>query len=333
MTHFKMGVIIDPIHSLTPYKDSTIALMLEALNRSWEVYFFEMNALSIKAGQLEANGERLLSIDTSLLIPDVKQCDTDWYKSQPIACPLASLDVVLMRKDPPYTMSYHFTTQMLRMLANQGTLVSNAPRALREYNEKLFALEFPDCIAPTLVGSKLGLIQQFAKNHGDIVLKPLDAMGGQGIFKIDSRRTNLPVAVELLTQGGQLPIMAQKFLPEISAGDKRVLMINGEPIPYVLARVPQGEDIRGNLAAGGKGIVQPLTDADRKICDIIGPSLREKGIHLAGLDIIGEHVTEINITSPTCIREIASETGLNIAGQLLDTLAQEAQALKAHELP
>jgi glutathione synthase len=225
-----------------------------------------------------------------------------------------------MRKDPPYTINYHFATQLLSTLQHTRTLVSNNPSALRDHNEKLFALAFPNCVAPTLVSSQLTQLQQFAQEQGEIVVKPLDAMGGQGIFKIDQSRTNLPVAVEILTENGQLPIMAQKFLPEISAGDKRILMINGEPVPQALARIPQGEDIRGNLAAGGKGVVQPLSASDKQICAEIGPVLASKQIHFAGLDVIGNQVTEINITSPTCIREIERETGLDIAGQLLEVL-------------
>lgn len=321
----KMGIIIDPIESLTPYKDSTIAFMREAMSRGWAVFLFDMNALSVSAGALIGTGLELLGINTDLLEPNAPKTAEKWYRAQPTQCDLSDLDLVLMRKDPPYTMSYHFATQLLSMLPAKGTFVSNNPEALREHNEKLFALSFPDCIAPTLVSSKLSDIQAFAQQHGEIVIKPLDAMGGQGIFKINRERTNLPVAVELLTEGGQIPIMAQQFLPDISAGDKRILMIQGEPVPFVLARIPQGEDIRGNLAAGGKGVVQALTEADRKICARIGPTLKAKGVHFAGLDVIGSHLTEINITSPTCIREIERETGLNITGQLLDTLAVEVR--------
>lgn len=337
MTDFKMGIIIDPIQSLNPFKDSSIALMREALSRGWQVFLFEMNALSIQSNQLMGTGLALLEIQTALLEPSGSANATSktlsqsaqWYKTEPVKCDLGNLNLVLMRKDPPYTMAYHFATQLLSLLPARGTLVSNNPMALREHNEKLFALSFPDCIAPTVISSKLGDIQEFSRAQGEIVIKPLDAMGGQGIFKIDEKRTNLPVAVEMLTEGGTVPIMAQQYLPDITAGDKRILMIEGEPIPFVLARLPQGEDIRGNLAAGGKGVVQALSDTDRAICETVAPLLKDKGVHFAGLDVIGDRLTEINITSPTCIREIERETNIDIAGQLLTALKKAAKEHQA----
>lgn len=325
MTDFKMGIIIDPIQTLNPYKDSTIALMRDALKRGWQVFLFEMNALSVHSDQLMGNGLSLTGINSAALEQKSVSAQQQWHETKPVQCDLGTLDLVLMRKDPPYTMSYHFATQLLSLLPARGTLVSNNPMALREHNEKLFALCFPECIAPTLISSQLADIQAFSKTHGEIVIKPLDAMGGQGIFKIDAKRTNLPVAVEMLTEGGQVPIMAQQYLPDIRAGDKRILMINGEPVPYVLARIPQGEDIRGNLAAGGKGVVQALSDEDREICNRVAPVLKAKGVHFAGLDVIGNKLTEINITSPTCIREIERETNIAIADQLLTVLEKETK--------
>ncbi|MEJ2670282.1 MAG: glutathione synthase [Gammaproteobacteria bacterium] len=320
---FRLGIIIDPIETLNPFKDSTVGMIRAAKARQWDVSLFDLNALRATEQGLHSKGIRVQSLNEHRLEtkPTHHQASTpDWLEAESIDMNLAELDLMLMRKDPPYSTTYHFTCQLLSQLERHGVLVSNSPQSLRDCNEKLFALQFPDCTTPTLVSSHLSDFASFAIEHGTIIIKPLDGMGGQGIFKVDEQQTNLPVIVEMLSQSGQFPIMAQRYLPAIQHGDKRVLMINGEAIPYLLARIPQQGDIRGNLAAGGKGVVQALTQTEQAICDRVGPVLRNKGIHFAGLDIIGDRLTEINITSPTCIREIERETQLDIAGALLDHL-------------
>ncbi|MEJ2682514.1 MAG: glutathione synthase [Gammaproteobacteria bacterium] len=298
---FRLGIIIDPIETLNPFKDSTVGMIRAAKARQWDVSLFDLNALRATEQGLHSKGIRVQSLNEHRLEtkPTHHQASTpDWLEAESIDMNLAELDLMLMRKDPPYSTTYHFTCQLLSQLERHGVLVSNSPQSLRDCNEKLFALQFPDCTTPTLVSSHLSDFASFAIEHGTIIIKPLDGMGGQGIFKVDEQQTNLPVIVEMLSQSGQFPIMAQRYLPAIQHGDKRVLMINGEAIPYLLARIPH----------------------EQAICDRVGPVLRNKGIHFAGLDIIGDRLTEINITSPTCIREIERETQLDIAGALLDHL-------------
>jgi glutathione synthase len=250
-----------------------------------------------------------------------------WYDLKPAADrPLAELDVVLMRKDPPFDNEYIYTTYILEEAERQGTLIVNRCQSLRDCNEKVFATHFPQCCPPVLVSADMERLKAFHQQHQDAIFKPLDGMGGDAIFRVKPGDPNVSVILEMLTQHGRQTIMAQKFIPEIENGDKRILMINGQPVPYCLARVPLVGETRGNLAAGGTGVPQPLSDRDRWIAEEVGPSLKEKGLIFAGLDVIGDYLTEINVTSPTCIREIDAGYDLDIGGQLMDCIQQELQA-------
>ena len=248
----------------------------------------------------------------------VKDHQTRWFSlGKPKLASLSDLNVILMRKDPPFDTEYIYTTYILEAAENLGVMVLNKPRSLRDCNEKIFAASFPQCAPPLLVSRDISQIKNFYNKHLDIVLKPLDGMGGASIFKIGKNDLNLNVIIETLTDNGRKTIMAQKFIPEIKLGDKRILMIEGEPVPYCLARIPPEGDIRGNLAVGGRGFVQLLSEHDLWIASQVGPTLKEKGILFAGLDVIGSYLTEINITSPTCAREIDREQRTNIGAQLL----------------
>ncbi len=309
----KLGVVMDPIDSIKPYKDSTFAMLLAAQRRGWACWYFELGDLSIRESHAFGLARRV----------EVHDRASDWFSlGDPIAMPLGELDILLMRKDPPFDAHYLHATQILALAERDGVLVANRPSALQAVNEKLFATHFPQCIPPTLVSAKLGEIRDFLGAHGEIVLKPLDVMGGQGVFRIRQGDMNLSTAVELLTGNGQHWLMAQKFLPQVSGGDKRILLIDGEPVPYALARMPPEGEFRANLAAGGRGVGVPLSERDRWLCAEISPSLRAMGLYFVGLDVIGDYVTEINVTSPTCIRELDACFGLDIAGDLLDHLAQ-----------
>jgi glutathione synthase len=232
------------------------------------------------------------------------------------------MDIILMRQDPPFNNEYLYVTYLLEKVEKQGVLVANRPESVRDSNEKLFATDFPQCGAPTLVSGRAELIRNFLAEQGDIVLKPLDEMGGSNIFRLGTGDANISVIIEVLTRQGRTPVMAQRFIPEISEGDKRILMIDGEPVPWALARVPGEGEFRGNLAAGGSGRGVELTDRDRWICEQVAPTLRETGLWFVGLDVIGDYLTEINVTSPTCVRELDELYGLNIAGQLFDRLEE-----------
>jgi len=233
---------------------------------------------------------------------------------------LSELDVILMRKDPPFDLEYIYATYLLERAEQHGTLVVNRCQSLRDCNEKLFATVFPECCPPLVVSRDMSILRAFHAKHKDVIYKPLDGMGGSAIFRVREDDPNLSVVLETLTGSGQQTIMAQQYLPEIAEGDKRILMINGEPVPYCLARVPLAGESRGNLAAGGSGRVQPLSQRDQWIAEQVGPALKARGLFFVGLDVIGEYLTEINVTSPTCLREIEAESGLDIAGQLLDCL-------------
>ncbi len=312
----KLAVVMDPIGSIKPYKDSSFAMLLAAQRRGWACWYLELGDLSVRDGRAYGHARRV----------EVRDNTSDWFTlSEPTLLPLGELDILLMRKDPPFDARYLHATQILALAEREGTLVANRPAALQAVNEKLFATHFPDCIPPTLVSSREEDIRAFLDTHSEIVLKPLDVMGGQGVFRLARGDMNLRTAVELLTQGGQQWIMAQKFLPAVAEGDKRILMIDGAPVPYALARIPPSGEFRANLAAGGRGVGVELTARDRWLCERIGPTLRAMGLYFAGLDVIGDHVTEINVTSPTCIRELDACFGLDIAGDLLDVLARHRQ--------
>ena len=304
-------VVMDPIESVNLKKDSTMAMLWAASRRGHELGYALQQDLYIEQGKA-----------FGLIAPLKVFEDYDHYyelgekKKESIA----AYDVVLMRKDPPFDMNFVYTTYILDQAEREGAWIINKPQSLRDCNEKLFATQFPELQVPTLVTSQQGLIREFIKEQGDVIVKPLDGMGGMGIFRLYQDGVNIGSTIEILTNHGTQPIMAQRYIPEIVEGDKRILMINGEPVPYCLARIPQNGEVRGNLAAGGLGEARPLTENDRKIAEKVGPFLREKGLIFVGLDVIGNYVTEINVTSPTCIREIDNQFGTQIADDLFTVL-------------
>jgi len=307
----KLGVVMDPIGSIKAYKDSTLAMLLEAQARGWPIRYMEQGDLFLRDGQALARQRELKVFD------DTRR----WFEfGKETTGPLSELDVILMRKDPPFDMEYVYTTYLLERAEDAGVLVVNRPRSLRDANEKLFTAWFPQCTPPTLVTRAAGLIRDFLAEHGDIVLKPLGGMGGESVFRVRRDDPNVNVTIETLTARESRYAMAQRFLPEIARGDKRILLIDGEAVPYALARVPAAGETRGNLAAGGTGTGVPLSERDRWICAQVGPTLREKGLLFVGLDVIGDYLTEINVTSPTCIRELDKQYGLNISAKLMDAI-------------
>ncbi|MBT3460033.1 MAG: glutathione synthase [Halieaceae bacterium] len=309
-----IGVVMDPISTINYKKDTSLALLWAARDRGWRLWYMEQSDLYLDAGQARAR-MRLL---------EVRETADDFYTlGTPEDKDLADLDAILMRKDPPFDMEFVYTTHLLENAERRGTLIVNRCASLRDCNEKLYATEFPHC-CPTLIVSRDPLqLRAFHQQHGDVVFKPLDGMGGSSIFRVREGDPNLSVILETLTQNGQQTIMGQVYLPDIINGDKRILMVNGEPIPYALARVPLAGETRGNLAAGGSGRVQALTDRDRWIAEQVGPDLRSRGLLFVGLDVIGEHLTEINVTSPTCLREIEAEASPNIAAKLMACIESE----------
>jgi glutathione synthase len=308
-----LGVVMDPIGDIKPYKDTTLALMLAAQARGWTLLYFELADLWLRDGAAYGQARPVKVRD-----------DADaWFElGTPQVLPLGDLDAVLMRKDPPFDMNYVAATWILQRAEDDGALVVNRPAALRDANEKVFISWFPQCTPPTLVSASLRELRAFQAEHRDIVVKPLDGMGGASIFRVGPGDANASVIYETLTVGGRY-CMAQRYLPEIAGGDKRILMIDGEPVPHCLARIPQPGELRGNLAAGGRGETRPLTERDRWIAAQVGPKLREMGLLFAGLDVIGEHLTEINVTSPTCAREIARDSGIDVAGQVIEAIERK----------
>jgi glutathione synthase len=303
---------MDPIASINPPKDTTLAIMLEAQRRGWEIYVLEQRDLWLLNGTVFARTDRVTLHDDS----------EHWFDiTEELIAELAEFDIILMRKDPPFNTEYIYTTYLLELAEAKGAKVFNKPQSLRDANEKLFVAWFPQCTPPTLVTRSAELLREFIATHSDAVLKPLNSMGGGSIFRLQQHDPNINVVIETLTENGNTTIMAQKFLPEIAQGDKRIIMINGEPIPYALARVPKPGEIRGNLSAGGTGIGIELNDHDRWICSQVGPTLRNKQLTLVGLDVIGDYLTEINVTSPTCVREIEKIYGINICAQFLDVIS------------
>jgi glutathione synthase len=315
---FSVAVLMDPIGAIKTAKDSTFAMLLEAQRRGHALYYFEQGDLALRDG---APWARL----AALLVRDDPQ---HWFTlAQPQWRDLRELDVVLMRKDPPVDAQFVYDSMVLESAQRGGVTVVNDPRSVRDCNEKLFALEFPQCIAPTLVARDAAELRRFVAEHGEVVLKPLDGMGGRGIFRVRARDSNLNSMLETLLGGdahghGRQLTIAQKYIPEISAGDKRILVVDGEPVAFALARIPQGDEFRGNLAAGGRGVGMPLAERDHWIVEQVAPELRRRGLLFVGLDVIGDFLTEINVTSPTCIRELDAQFGLNIAGQLFDVIEQ-----------
>jgi glutathione synthase len=312
----KIGVVMDPIAKLSYKKDSTLAMLWAAQKRGWQLFYMEQHDLLLDQGIARANMSDL----------EVFEDPQKWYAlGDAEERDLAELDVVLMRVDPPFDNEFIYTTYLLEQAERQGTLIVNRCQSLRDCNEKIFATQFPECCPPVLVSANSNRLKAFHQKHSDVIFKPLDGMGGSSIFRVKEDDPNVNVILEILTQFGEQTIMAQRFLPEIKDGDKRILMINGDPVPYGLARIPTGGETRGNLAAGGKGRAQPLSERDLWIAAQVGPTLREKGLLFVGLDVIGDYLTEINVTSPTCIREIDSAYDLDIGGQLMECIARELQ--------
>jgi glutathione synthase len=313
----KLGVVMDPIADINVKKDTTLAMLLAAQRRGWELYYMEQNDLSLDQGLARGIVRRL----------SVQDNPESWYElGSPQDTALSELDVLLMRKDPPFDMDFIYSTYILEAAQRAGTLVVNDPRSLRDCNEKLFATQFPQCCPPLIVAASAARLKAFHAEHGDVIFKPLDGMGGASIFRVKAGDPNLSVIIETLTDHGRQQIMAQKFLPEIVAGDKRILMVDGVPAEYGLARIPMSGETRGNLAAGGSGVAMPLTDRERWICAQVAPVLREKGLLFVGLDVIGDYLTEINVTSPTCVRELDRAHELDIAGDLMDVIATKLSA-------
>ena len=307
-----LGVIMDPIDRINPKKDTTLALLYAAQQRGWKLHYMEMRDLRLRDGQAWAN-TREISVEISL---------ENWFRfrSETQSIKLESLDVILMRKDPPFDTEYIFSTYILERAELAGSLVVNRPQSLRDANEKLFTAWFPEVCTPTLVTRDHNEIRHFLAEFNDIIVKPLDGMGGSSIFRVQANDANASVIYETLTAHETRYCMVQKYLPEIVDGDKRILMVDGEPIPYALARIPASGELRGNLAAGGTGRGQPLSDRDREICATVGPSLVERGLIFVGLDVIGDYLTEINVTSPTCVRELNEQFDLDIGGQLMTAI-------------
>ncbi|WJD50922.1 MULTISPECIES: glutathione synthase [Enterobacter] len=307
----KLGIVMDPIADINIKKDSSFAMLLEAQRRGYELHYMEMADLYLTNGEARAR-TRLLSVEQNY---------DKWYEfgsEQDID--LASLNVVLMRKDPPFDTEFIYATYILERAEEKGTLIVNKPQSLRDCNEKLFTAWFADLTPETLVTRNKAQLKAFWEKHHDIILKPLDGMGGTSIFRVKEGDPNLPVIAETLTELGSRYCMAQNYLPAIKDGDKRVLVVDGEPVPYCLARIPQGGETRGNLAAGGRGEPRPLSDSDWDIARRVAPTLKAKGLIFVGLDIIGDRLTEINVTSPTCIREIEAVFPISITGMLMDAI-------------
>jgi glutathione synthase len=310
-------VVMDPIGSIRIAKDSTFAMLLEARRRGHRLHYVVPGGLGVRDGAA-----------TALLAPlEVRDDPAGWFELGAAGRrDLGAGDVVLMRTDPPVDSEYIHDTQVLGLAQAAGALVVNDPQGLRDYNEKLAALRFPECCPPTLVSRDAAALKAFVGEHGQAVLKPLDGMGGRSIFRAAAGEPNLNVILETLTDGGRSLAMAQRYLPEIATGDKRILLVDGEPVDYCLARIPQGDEFRGNLAAGGRGEARPLTERDRWIAARVGPEMKRRGMLFVGLDVIGDWLTEVNVTSPTCIREIDKAYGLNIAGLLFDAIEARAGA-------
>jgi glutathione synthase len=309
----KLGVVMDPISQVNVKKDSSMAMMFEAQKRGYEIYYMEMKDLYLDQGQCRATAQKLKVFD-----------DTEhWYELDEVNdIAVSELDAVLMRKDPPFDTEFIYATYMLERAEVEGTLIVNKPQSLRDCNEKLFTAWFAELTPRTLVTRNNDKIREFHKQEKDIIIKPLDGMGGASIFRIKENDANVGVILETLTNHGNQYAMVQEFMPEIKDGDKRILIVNGEPMPYCLARIPAKGETRGNLAAGGRGEARPLSATDKLIAETIAPELKKRGLYFVGLDVIGDKVTEINVTSPTCIREIEAAYPINISGKLMDAIEE-----------
>jgi len=307
----KLAIIADPLDSFKIYKDTTFAIMREAAARGHEIHVMQQDDLVWQSGTVVGLSRRLHLTGT----------EEHWYRvEKAMQTPLRQFDAVLMRKDPPFDMEYVYSTYLLELAEAQGAKVYNRPRAIRDFNEKMAIARFPRYIVPSMATRRAELIKAFVAEHCDVIVKPLDGMGGASVFRVRDDDPNLNVIVETLTQNGRRTAMAQRFIPEIRDGDKRVLLIGGVPVPYALARIPKEGETRGNLAAGAAGVARELTKRDREIAAALGPELYAEGLLLVGLDVIGEYLTEVNVTSPTCFQEITQQTGFDVAGVMLDVL-------------
>lgn len=310
---------MDPIENINPKKDSSLAMLLAAQKKGWRLDYMVQTDLFWEAGAAFTNARPLQVFDR------LEDCS---IVGEPVKKKLSEFDILLMRKDPPFDMSYIYSTYLLEQAASAGSLVVNRPASLRDYNEKLSTLWFPQCCPPMLVSADMEQLRHFIDQEEDIIVKPLDGMGGESIFRVTKGDPNTNVILETLTGNGVKLAMAQRYIAAISEGDKRILLIDGKPIDYALARIPAKGENRGNLAAGGRGVSVPLSDRDRWICEQIGPTLRKKGLLFVGIDVIGDYLTEINVTSPTCIRELDRANNIDIAGELMDVL--ESKVLLEH---
>ncbi|MGI2105191.1 glutathione synthase [Shewanella frigidimarina] len=307
----KLGIVMDPISDINIKKDSSFAMLLDAQARGYQLFYMEMHDLAMVNGKAMATMREL----------SVKQDANQWFTlGESVDTPLAELDVILMRKDPPFDTEFIYATYMLERAEEEGVLIVNKPQSLRDANEKLFTAWFSEFTPETIVTRDAKRIRAFHQLKQDIILKPLDGMGGTSIFRVKKDDPNVGVIIETLTSYGQQYAMAQAFIPEITQGDKRILVVDGEPVPYALARIPMKGETRGNLAAGGSGVAQPLSESDWKIARAIGPELKKRGLIFVGLDVIGDKLTEINVTSPTCIKEIEAAFDVNITGMLMDAI-------------
>lgn len=307
-----LGIVMDPIGSINPDKDTTLALMIAAQRRGWVLYYFEQKDLWLRDGIALGKGRRVRVNDDA----------RNWYEYQSISetITLGTLNSIIMRVDPPFDMEYVATTYILERAELEGTRVVNKPQSLRDCNEKVFTAWFPELTPPTIFSCDKEVLCAFHKEFNDVIYKPINGMGGQGVFRVREDGLNLNAIIEELSDYGKRTIVAQKYLPAISSGDKRVIMIDGEVAPWCLARIPADGEVRGNLAAGGRGVVCPIGDTERKIAATVGPDLKRRGLLLVGLDIIGNHLTEINITSPTCVREIDSVSEIDIGNMVIEAI-------------
>jgi glutathione synthase len=310
----RLGVVMDAIENINVKKDTTLAMLLAAYKRGWQIHYMRQQDMFLESGKPMAITRRLTEISYD---------PQNWFRADDSERrALGDFDVLLMRKDPPFDNEYIYSTYLLEAAEAEGVLVVNKPSSLRDCNEKVFATRFSDCTPPLLVSRRADLLRDFLAQQNDLVMKPLDGMGGESIFRVRAGDPNISVIIETLTKNGAQTIMAQRYIPEIKQGDKRILLINGEPVPYCLARVPLAGETRGNLAAGGTGEARPLSERDRWICERVSPTLKKMGLLFVGLDVIGDYLTEINVTSPTCVREIDAAYQTDIAGQLMDCIGQ-----------
>ena len=326
MAHCHIAFVMDPIATFNTYKDSTLAMIRAAQQRGWRISVLGVGDLAFQHGRAIGWSRDLALSPGAMQSLDAIDGDDYYRLGPPARLWLAETDIVMMRKDPPFDMEYVYATYLLERAVGEGAFVVNAPRSLRDCNEKFYATRFAQCTPPLIVAARQDLLLDFHAEHRDVIFKKLDGMGGTSIFRAGPNDPNLRVIVETLTDNGRRPVMAQRFIPEIAQGDKRILLIDGEPVPHALARIPMQGESRGNLAAGGTGVGQPLSERDRFIAEAVGEELRQRGLKFVGIDVIGDYLTEINVTCPTCIRELDRQFGLDIAGDLLDHLASELRS-------